>query len=102
MPSEIAKRMGRPRLTPGIGPSGLVTVRIPDEQRQAMEDAAARARLSLSAFIRQSGLWWTAPDVLREMLRKDREERERNASPAVMKDLDELRKKIKAVRRRSR
>ena len=68
MPSEIAKRMGRPRLTPGIGPSGLVTVRIPDEQRQEMEDAAARARLSLSAFIRQSGLWCTAPDVLREML----------------------------------
>ena len=79
-----------PRLGPS-GPSDIVPIRMSEEQKREMQQAAARAKLSLSEFIRQSGLFCASPEMLDEMLSRHREKRE--SDPQMRQYLDERRKK---------
>lgn len=87
-------------MPPRLGPSpmDIVPIRMSEEQKSAMQDAADRAQLTLSDYVRKSALWCAEQEVLMQMLREMDAERLRN-DPEVRKYLDEQRKTYVARRR---
>ena len=51
---EQLRGPGRPRLSPGTGPSAIVQVRVDEELRERLAQRAAADRTSISAVIRSA------------------------------------------------
>ncbi len=49
----MKKRMGRPPLDPGSAKGQVFQIRLTDAEREAYEQAATQAKMTLSAWIRE-------------------------------------------------
>jgi hypothetical protein len=89
-PKRVRRRSGP--LRPGGGSSGIATLRMTQEQKAKMEDAATRAEISFSEFVRKSALWFSPPERLNALM-ADHSHREDTTDPMMKAYRDERRRK---------